>query len=146
MKKMNNDKMFQKNLINFLQSSLVSFHVLPSVCCCASVMPSRKQDLRFITLVYCADLLHNDVNFWRADLKISLESEEKNKKLHFHLTDGQKKMIRSGTLIVSKFELPVKNGIAEFSWEDFLRSVNTQTIKFMNENGRIIKGSLQLNA
>lgn len=133
-------------MINFLQSSLVSFHVLPSVCCCASVMPSRKQDLRFITLVYCADLLHNDVNFWRADLKISLESEEKNKKLHFHLTDGQKKMIRSGTLIVSKFELPVKNGIAEFSWEDFLRSVNTQTIKFMNENGRIIKGSLQLNA
>ena len=102
--------------------------------------------MHFITLVYCADLLLNDVNFWRADLKISLESEEKNKKLHFHLKDGQGQKIRSGTLIVSNLELPVKNGIAEFSWEDFLRSVNTQTIKFKNENGRIIKGSLQLNA
>ena len=146
MKKMNNGKMFQKDLINFLQSSLVSFHVLPSVCCCASVMPSRKQDLRFITFVYCADSACSDINFWRADLKISLESEEKNKILYFHLTDGQKKMIRSGTLIVSKFELPVKNGIAKISFGDFLSSVKTQTIKFMNENGKITKGSLQLNA
>ena len=109
-------------------------------------MPSRKQDLRFITFVYCADSACSDINFWRADLKISLESEEKNKILYFHLTDGQKKMIRSGTLIVSKFELPVKNGIAKISFGDFLSSVKTQTIKFMNENGKITKGSLQLNA
>ncbi len=94
-----------------------------------------------VKIGFAANCSRNDMNYWYAEMIIP-PGTPPDGKLMILLTDRNENMIPRGTLVLLGNELPICEGLAEITLEDFRNSLKNTTVFLRKSNGEILPGEL----